>query len=405
MKAAKTEPVVTRSSRATKPSRAMDESPPRVKNIRASPSRSPGRKKLSPVSSPKSSGRRSPARKSPARRSPARKSPARKSPKAVKKLPVGRPPKSRDVSDSIKTDNDYYPNLKSSTNGVESTYNVRSSLRERKPYNSDYEPYIMLQRAKQNDEFEKMLNLAQNTELPKNEHSFDKSDNGNISEDDSPPPYLAKFETRKLFTPISEIKKPGFEFGGKWMTTLYVLFTPLTMAFFVASCNKQSCSFDTPPNLKMYMKLENLINLQSIIILFSFIGLNILTTQIPYFGKKITLPGSKDAFVANSVFSFFGIALTALLINIFYFPIFQIIYDNYMQLTVSALIFGFLLSIAVYIKSKNIPDAQINPYANSGNFFYDFWMGRQIHATFFNKINVKLTLFRISLIGVVILFY
>ncbi|XP_077287556.1 lamin B receptor [Arctopsyche grandis] len=410
MKSSKIEPIVTRSSRSTK-SRIVEESPPKVRNIRSSPSRSPGRRKLSPVTTPKSSGRRSPARRSPARRSPARKSPSRKSPK-IKEVTVPKSPskrsaikllKTKDVLDSIPNDvpvNDLFVN-ESTTNGVDLANKIRASLRERNPYIS-YETSSMSRRLRtkdREDSFENMQRLAQNTALPKNDKSFDKSENGNISEDETP---LHFFETRKLITPNIVAQKRNATYMDSIVGALLIVSSPLPFIVANVLCSNQPCTFTEQPNLSMYTKLESWINIRSALIVFCFFILNALTMLIPYFGRRTIMPDGKSSFIANGVFSTSLIITLSVLVNEFYVPIYQIVYDDFVPLTVCMVLSGSLLASATYIKARRAPSGQKNPHGNIGSVFYDYFVGKETNTTFFKYFHVKVLMFRLSLCGLIL---
>lgn len=151
----------------------------------------------------------------------------------------------------------------------------------------------------------------------------------------------------------------------------------------------------------MCIKLEDIINWRSILIIFFHTTLYVLSIFNPFYGKKTILPNGKESFVANGLFSVIVTLIISFLVNLFYIPIFQIVHDDFVQLFITAQILGLTIATIVYIKGGKTPITQRNPHAVSGNFFNDFWMGRELNPTIFEKIHIKVVLIRLALGGVV----
>lgn len=66
------------------------------------------------------------------------------------------------------------------------------------------------------------------------------------------------------------------------------------------------------------------------------------------------------------------------------FPVWTFIYDNYIALFTSNFIISFLLAVAVYVKSfsvkpNNPENRELAAGGNSGNFIYDWFIGRELN--------------------------
>ncbi|XP_074845996.1 delta(14)-sterol reductase LBR isoform X4 [Carettochelys insculpta] len=55
------------------------------------------------------------------------------------------------------------------------------------------------------------------------------------------------------------------------------------------------------------------------------------------------------------------------------------LYDHFLQFAVSAATFSVLLSIYLYARSLKAPKEELSPGGNSGNFVYDFFIGRELN--------------------------
>lgn len=76
------------------------------------------------------------------------------------------------------------------------------------------------------------------------------------------------------------------------------------------------------------------------------------------------------------------------------------VFDKQLQLTVAAILFGLVVAIVLYVRARNAPVAALNPHGNTGSFFYDFMMGRELNPRF-GRLDVKFLLLRSSLIATV----
>lgn len=253
------------------------------------------------------------------------------------------------------------------------------------------------------DNFEKLQSLAQSTKLPKGDILFENfSDNDNFSDDELFVPKRQISVTRTLATPIREVSVPpeASEFGG-WIGVLFqMVFTPLFILGVNLACSSTQCNFTSLPKLQPFKKLDNWINLKSLLIYISFILIQVLISFIPILGKKVSLPGG-GTFTANGTFSVFVTLFVIMGLEYVDIPAISLIHAQYIPLFITAVLFGVFMSVGLFIRSGNIPSSERNRHGNSGSTLYDFWMGREVNPCLFGKFNVKLVFMRAALIGAV----
>jgi hypothetical protein len=83
----------------------------------------------------------------------------------------------------------------------------------------------------------------------------------------------------------------------------------------------------------------------------------------------------------------------------FEFPV-TIIADKYVQFLVTGLIYAYLLGVLLYIRGGRAHLMAQNPFAMTGSFVYDLWMGREVNPRI-GPFDVKVCMLRIGMIGMV----
>ncbi|KAG2467633.1 LBR protein, partial [Polypterus senegalus] len=78
---------------------------------------------------------------------------------------------------------------------------------------------------------------------------------------------------------------------------------------------------------------------------------------------------------------FYAILVCAVMVGaaIFYGTDFTYVHDHFLQFASSAFIFSVLLSLYLYIRSRWACKDELAPNGNSGNLFYDFFIGRELN--------------------------
>ncbi|XP_030021169.2 delta(14)-sterol reductase TM7SF2 [Manduca sexta] len=411
-----------------------------------SPVRSPARtRKSSPrKSSPARSTQKSPSRKSPSRKPeskfPARKSPSRTTketkqtaeiqPQVVQKSPSKRPAIKSDLAvrlvdysskfesfqstltkrsefatkDVTLAQNEFVLGKVNGLDAVDFSYGLRnrsveaeltprrsSRLREIKDKFDDAELRRSVSKS-----------LTHSNSVSKSLDQF--SDEESVYEEI--PKEKSKSVTRKLATPLrSSISSltnisSRWEFGGRAGAAALILLMPLTVCSIIISC-KHSCSLNI--DLNKYKDLQFWLSLRSLGLISSLLVIQTVFAVIPIFGTKADLMDGRDhKYCFNAFFaSLFTVGLVYILQ---YLQVLnkEVIVNEYLQLAATSYIFGFILSIMVYIKSRRLKDNELNTYGNTGYRLYDFFMGREIHC-YLKKLNVKVLISRTCNITTLIL--
>lgn len=201
-----------------------------------------------------------------------------------------------------------------------------------------------------------------------------------------------KYDARKIKT----------EFGG-WPGALFNIFLlPVSVFALNVMCNKTSCNWHHFP--KISLKLDKYFDLQASALLSLYIILITLLSVLPYVGRQnsnatVTRQG-KRVYKMNGLFSLFFVGVAVAVLEFYNFPVLQTIQEKFFQLCISSLLIGIVLSFAMYVYSHYLPISEMNTHAFTGNFIYDFFMGRITNPRIFG-IDLKLTTLRASLIAVV----
>ncbi|XP_028171007.1 delta(14)-sterol reductase [Ostrinia furnacalis] len=431
---------------------AIETSPIRTRKG-VSPPRSPARtRKTSPASKssparksspPARSSRKSPSRKSPSRK-PASKFPARKSPSrttketaetASQKSPTKRPAIKTDTNVSVKledlsskleifrstrskrteysikdvissTSNDL-PELEK-VNGVDSNdlfgLRNRKSVEEVPPRRSSRLKEVMDNVPDIRRSLSKSISKSVSKSISQ---SLDTYSDEEISEEEL---FKDKIKpvTRKLATPLrgseSKLVQMGsrWEFGGRVGSALLIILIPLVVFAILISC-KKSCSLKTILNINKHKSIGQWLTVHAGIFSLCQYLVQAIFAIVPLFGTKadrLDETGNKYCFNA-----FFASVFT---VNALYLLDFFEMYDKeallneYLQLAVVSYIFAVLLSLLLYVKSRNIDSTELNLYGSTGYKLYDFFMGREIHP-FIKKLDVKVWISRVSNINSLIL--
>lgn len=174
-------------------------------------------------------------------------------------------------------------------------------------------------------------------------------------------------------------KTTDLEFGGVLGTAINILALPGIVIVMNLMCNEQTCKFGQLPfiyNWWTYFFDWTAVSMFLFWMIFqSFLAI------LPIGKLHLGVPlrdGSRLQYRCNGFLS--------LLISIFGFlaavhmgfPV-SIIYDKFFQMMIFALIFSYISSILLYIKSWKVAPSKLAPNGNSGNLFYDFFMGHELN--------------------------
>lgn len=190
-----------------------------------------------------------------------------------------------------------------------------------------------------------------------------------------------------------------YEFGGPIGTLILTLFLPIIVLALYFLCNKDTCvTFQTwYPEYDASVILDKLFSFKAFILYISWILLHILLERVLP-GEEVLgvqLSNSKRLRYVMSGHLQFWITL----LIVFYLPVIDefpscgsniyavfgfksfplnIIYDNYTELIFAGIVVSYILSLYLFISS--FQDGKLLATGgNSGNFMYDFFMGRELN--------------------------
>ncbi|CAG2061075.1 unnamed protein product [Timema podura] len=240
---------------------------------------------------------------------------------------------------------------------------------------------------------------------------------GRSVREDSPAVTLLRRETRGSVlrelnshsTPIREITplptqiyspkfklydyKPIVEFGGWFGALAFIFILPISVLALHLHCNKTSCSF-VDNTLNIPLNWQAYFDPMAAAIYLGFVAFLLVLYFLPV-GEHIEAVDSRAVSYRCNGFltTLVGVAVV---VGLHYqgYPV-TIVYDKYIQLIVSSLVFGYILAFILFFKGGRVPT-----YGN--NHIYLFWMGRDV-TPHFGPVAVKVLIFRIGVIGSVVL--
>lgn len=193
------------------------------------------------------------------------------------------------------------------------------------------------------------------------------------------------------------------DFGGKYVAIgVTTLFAALAV-FLQFACNRVDCNFKL---LRIEKLLQSSLyySLEAGYIYIGFAWLIYILSIVPYIGHKKKLPSSVDV-----EYYFNGLASAAIVIAgigiaeyWFKYPIIALIYKNYLQLSVVAIIYALCISVWCFWRAAYAPNSQWKSKNQPGRVLSEFFLGREINPRWFGIIDIKLVHLRLSLITTLI---
>lgn len=193
------------------------------------------------------------------------------------------------------------------------------------------------------------------------------------------------------------------EFGGNLGAAAVLLLVPAFIFFinhFCSGAAHRDCSFKLPANLDEFKALSTYFNREIAVIFLLFTWAIALISTIPI-GKAVKIV---DEIRGQQSYVFTGLScatFTGLIVFVaeycYKYPLISTISKGYNQLLVISLLHALITSALAFLKSRYVPQTSWNPYAKSGRFLSDFFLGREINPLSFNTINLKLVHYHISL--------
>lgn len=387
---------------------------------------SPPRK--SPVVTRKSPARKSPARKSPARKSPVRELPSRGRPKKATEPPVDVKnaktkilPKT--VEPVVKLSID-----KKTSKSVSHTTSTTTSMRvkvEKLSNNKDSVDLSKLAASYREAIKAKLDRLSERlTPTPSGSRRTDsRSVSRSIFEDDErrsrseensdDEKQPAAYESFEKYKPVysesntylhrsearNTLGKP--EFGGNAGALLLIILWCFGGFFVQFICTRQlcDCKADRVEKLK---SLGTYLNMEAGILYIAYTWGVIIISALPIGSVVRVSDRGNQTFVFNGLLT--AVLAVSLIVAAEYFgyPALKLITRNYQRLLSVSIINALTLSVWLYIRSKYVPVFRQNPFARNGQFLSDFFIGKEINPHWLEIVNIKLVLYRISIVAMLI---
>lgn len=158
-----------------------------------------------------------------------------------------------------------------------------------------------------------------------------------------------------------------------------MLFLPATLYYINMACSKKKCSITNIHNCPG--KWSSFFDVQAALIFVGWFIFQAVLSLIPV-GKVVQgLPiknNQRLSYRCNGFFAFV-VSLLAFAAAVYYKVPVTIVYDKFLQIMTSAIIFSFVLAVFMYIKARRGPIKNLAPPGNTGNIFYDFFMGHELN--------------------------
>lgn len=169
-----------------------------------------------------------------------------------------------------------------------------------------------------------------------------------------------------------------YEFFGPFGTFFMTFGLPSVVIGLYVLCNCQSCSLRLPTSLPELTKFWHP-HAFSIFILWLIFHALIYLSPLGRTVQGTELEnGERLKYKINGLYAFIiSHILFAVLYFYFKVPV-SFVYDHYLAFAMAAIVFSFAFAFYLYAKSFS-PGAQLAHGGNSGNFIYDWFMGRELN--------------------------
>lgn len=173
-------------------------------------------------------------------------------------------------------------------------------------------------------------------------------------------------------------KTTHYEFMGPVGTFFMSLGLPCVVVGLYVLCGHESCSLTLEPSLPHW---KDVFHPHALTIIVAWFLLQAILSLLPIGkvtkGTKLR-DGAQLTYRMNAFYAFV-VSHVAFLVAYFYFDLqVSFVYDHYLALAIAAMIFSFVLSAYLYVRSFRA-GALLSLGGNSGNTVYDWFMGRELN--------------------------
>ncbi|KAJ8674040.1 hypothetical protein QAD02_005302 [Eretmocerus hayati] len=349
-------------------------------------------------------------RKSPSRKSPARKSPAR-SPDKSRKLSVRNARQAKislarlDIGKDNSSDTDR-------TEGSESVQDEYEPPKSRGPRGATRRSIRIMaseSKAARDAKLAELRGADRAASLPverKNQYKGSDGRGYSVLRDED----LKKinYESDNDMEPLDnkskdvDLNKPQ-EWGGWLGALLLILSSPVFTLAIQLACSNGHCSSKNF-RIPKYRDWRLFVNLEAFLAYGGFLLFVAVLSALPI-GKRIDGQQTRSG---RLQYRLTGIWILLLSLIIFIggtyrgYNIADFLLKKSLTLSTTALAFGALLALILYIKGGRVPVSDLNLYGSTNSAIFNFWQGREISPRF-GPLDVKLVLFRTGLIGSILI--
>lgn len=204
---------------------------------------------------------------------------------------------------------------------------------------------------------------------------------------------------KRVASKLDELK----EFGGTIGCIFLLVLFPLVAYGLNYYCNQRSCVIKKP-NLADFKRLSTYYNIDLAKVIFPFLA-GVTSLNIFPLGRVVKVHTDRG----YTEFQYNGLTLSIVTVGAivaaeyFKYPVVDVIYRNYSQFLLFLLINAVGQSILLIIRSRYVSPTHLNPFAKTGSFIQDLYVGREVNPKIFSLIDIKLVNYHISLITTLVL--
>lgn len=161
-----------------------------------------------------------------------------------------------------------------------------------------------------------------------------------------------------------------------------ILLISILGLYITFACAREECGFSVA-RLARLKFIRTYGNWEAFLAYIGFIWGIFFLSAIPI-GRSVVLKSEKQSVTYNfNGLVLAGIVGVALVVAEYLkYPVVKFIYGNYQQFCCIAILYALIVAWWRYIIKRNAPAQECNPYARSGSFWVDYFVGREINPRF-----------------------
>ncbi|XP_076464854.1 delta(14)-sterol reductase TM7SF2-like isoform X2 [Babylonia areolata] len=170
-----------------------------------------------------------------------------------------------------------------------------------------------------------------------------------------------------------------YEFGGPIGAFFMIFLLPATVYLVNLACRKGKCTILEVPTLPKSISM--LVDMEATFIFLGWFVFQALLALLPLGRVVEGQPLKSGQRLKYRLNGFLALVISLLaMCGGFYFKLpVTVIYKKFFKVMTAAVVFSFMLSLFLYIKSRFVPPSKLSVPGNSGNVIYDFFMGHELN--------------------------